>query len=241
MAGTSGCIPDYHVNFFGQLCEPASRLPRITPPEPEPQLDFEQQSHNAPVPSRTADHASASDPVAELFKKDQNLIRGLSCGNVETYLATIKDVFAAVRQSRKNACTEMPTEQRLVEGHQVEQNDPNQAECPDQHQISNGDQHQNQHQVEHEPEHKHQQKEQPQVQVAHHGQEHLAMQREDQHQDQHQHQPQRQSHNPPKQPVHRFIITHYPKNKDNSKLPRQAISPRSITAGRRYHALHAIQ
>lgn len=233
MAGTSGCIPDYHVNFFGQLCEPASRLPRITPPEPEPQLDFEQQSHNAPVPSRTADHASAPDPVAEMFKEDQHLIRGLSCGNVETYLATIKDVFAAVRQSRKNACTEMPTEQRLVEGHQVKQNDQNQAEFPDQHQVSHGNQHQ------HKLKHKHQLTEQCRTQQACHCQEHLTLQREDQEQDQDQ--PQPQSHNPPLHPAHSFIITHYPKTKDNAKLPRQAISPRSVTAGRRYHALHAIQ
>ena len=237
MAGTSGCIPDYHVNFFGQLCQPASHPSRITSPEPGPQLDTEQQSNNTPVPSCTADHAPAPDPVAAMFKENQNLIRGLSCGNVETYLATIKEVFTAVRQSRKNAFTEMPQEQRLAEHHQVGQDEQNQAECPDQQQITNGNQ-----QIDHEYEHTHPHKEQCQLQQACRCQEHLARQESrDQDQRQHQHQHQTQLQNPQKYPAYNFIVTHYPKNKDNTKLLRQAISPRSTTAGRRYHALHAIQ
>ena len=240
MAGTSGCIPDYHVNFFSQLCQPASHPSRMTSPEPGPQLDFEQQSNNTPVPSCTADHAPAPDPVAEMFKENQNLIRGLSCGNIETYLATIKDVFTAVRQSRKNAFTEMPREQRLAEHYQVGQGEQNQAECPDQHPLTNGNQHQTHQQIDPEYEHTHPYKEQCQLQQACRCQEHLARQ-ESRDQDQHQHQHQPRLQNPHKYPAHNFIVTHYPKNKDNTKLPRQAISPRSITAGRRYHAMHAIQ
>lgn len=134
MAGTSGCIPDHEVNFFGQLCGPVPRPSTTDSPDAEPQSDVETPANDALVPARTPENTPAPDPIAELSKENQDLIRGLSLENVDTYLATVKDIFVQVRESRKNACTELPQRQQLAQEQQVEGHDECQAEHQDQNQ-----------------------------------------------------------------------------------------------------------
>ena len=105
MAGTSGCVPDFEVNIFGQLCKPARRPSSLPSSEDqEPDADAQGQANGAPVmPTCTTDHVPTPDRISELFQKNQLLIRGLSPGNVEDYIATVKNVFKEVRQSRMDA------------------------------------------------------------------------------------------------------------------------------------------
>lgn len=223
MAGTSGCIPDYHVNLFSKLCKPAPSPSIMTASKPAPQADTNDHVNEAPVPSSTSVRAPEADPILQLFNENQNLIRGLSLGNVETYLAAVKEVFAEVRRDRANACVELPRKQRgayhrqveLIDGKQAEHQDEHGTEFQDQHndqqrdqqQAEQGvdpeDQHQNQYRVQHPKQHQpHQEEHQPQHQPQH----------------QLQHQPQI----PPKHPAHPLIITHYSKDNDEDKKPRQS-------------------
>ena len=102
MADTSGCIPDFEVNVFGQVCKPARRLSPI-PEEEEPDADAEGQTNRALVPlTGTKEHVPKPDPISELFQKNQVMIQSLSCGDVEAYIANVKNVFKEVRQSRRD-------------------------------------------------------------------------------------------------------------------------------------------
>ena len=104
-AGTSGCVPDFEVNVFGQLCKPAPR-PSSTPSSPEdqePDIDVQAQPNGALLASTCiTDQVPTPDPISDLFQKHQLMIRSLSGGNVETFIATVKDVFKEVSQSRRD-------------------------------------------------------------------------------------------------------------------------------------------
>lgn len=103
--GPSGCVPDFEVNVFGQLCRPARRSASLPSPEDdETDVDDEGQVNGASVSSTCkTDDVPTSDRISELFQKNQVLIRSLSeSGNVEDYLATVKNVFKEVRQSRRD-------------------------------------------------------------------------------------------------------------------------------------------
>ena len=105
MAGTSGCVPEFEVNVFGQLCKPARRLSSVASPKDQEADanvdDAKSQANGAPVTSTcSTDHAPKPDPISELFQKNQILIQSLSRDNVETYIATVKNEFKEVRQSR---------------------------------------------------------------------------------------------------------------------------------------------
>lgn len=140
MAGASGCIPDYHVSVFGQLCKPAPSFSVMTAPKSETQVNVNDQANDKPAQSRTAVQAPAPDQITKLFKENQELIRGLSLGNVETYLAAVKEAFAEVRRSRRNAFVEPLQRQQLVEHQQVQHQDGHQAKHQDQHPVNHHDQ-----------------------------------------------------------------------------------------------------
>ena len=114
MAGTSGCIPDYEVNFFGQLCKPASCRSTTATSESTPHADTSEAQ--PPTSTSTAKQAPPPDRIHELFTANQELIRGLSLGSVETYVATLKEVFAEVRRGR---CEEAEGNDRAGRGEGV--------------------------------------------------------------------------------------------------------------------------
>ena len=103
--GTSGCLPDFEVNVFGQLCKPAHRP--SSPPsseDQEPDVDAQGQANATPAASTCiTDYVPKPDPVFELVQKNQILIQSLSGGNGDDYIATVKRVFKEVRQSRGDA------------------------------------------------------------------------------------------------------------------------------------------
>ena len=94
--------PSLLPTVFGQLCKPARRPSSLpSSKDQEPDADAERQANGAPATSTcTTDYVAKPDSVSELFQKNQLLIRGLSPGNVEDYIATVKNVFKEVRQSR---------------------------------------------------------------------------------------------------------------------------------------------
>lgn len=128
MAGTSGCIPDFEVNLFGQLCKPALPPFVVTTSEPEPRDGINSQLDDPLVPQRTATKTAEPDPIALAFQKHQHLIRGFSGANAEVYLATVKEVFAEVRRDRMKGCVEQPQEQQLAKHDPVKQHNENPAE-----------------------------------------------------------------------------------------------------------------
>lgn len=218
MAGTSGCIPDYHVNLFGQLCEPARRPSPSTMtspnPEPEPQTNIENQTDTAPEPPHTPKDYPAPphrDPIAELFQKNQDLIRGLSCGDAETYQATLRAVFKEVRESRRRSRAER-AERREVgdEGGKVDEDGGCGAGCENRDHVTNGNRFQNEQQVDEEAEleHQHKGQEQDEPQPESHNPEHQTSPNDDQHRNQLEPQPPLQSSH--KVPTHGFIITYCP-------------------------------
>ena len=201
MIGASGCIPDHHVNFFGRLRKPAGPYRSAKASlESEPQVDMDIQTFETPELSPTAIHVPAPDPIAKVFNENQKFIRGLSLGNVETYLAIVQEVSAQVRQSRRNSYAEQPQRHNLPEHHQAEPQDQNQIKRGGQHQEQHPDHFQKQHQTE-------SKSQRLENQTA-------------QHESQHQHQPPRRPQSLANHPTHRFVITHY--NKQDQKVPRQS-------------------
>ena len=105
MVGASGCVPDFKVNFFGQLCRPTHRPSSLPSSEDqEPDANAQAQANGTPAASTCiTDYVPKPDPVSELFQKNQILIQSLSGDNVDDYIATVKRVFKEVRQSRGDA------------------------------------------------------------------------------------------------------------------------------------------
>ena len=120
MPGASGCVPDFEVNVFGQLCRPANRpFTEPSPEDHEPDVDAEGQANDAPVSSTsTTDHVPTSDQISEVFQKNQKLIKSLSGGNVENYIATVKNEFKEVRQSRTETRADSTEGQKTAVVHQ---------------------------------------------------------------------------------------------------------------------------
>ena len=139
MAGTSGCIPDHDVNFFGQLCKPARSPTTIPSPEEESKLDVDSQENNTPILPPPANTMPAPDRISELFQTNQKLIRGLSCGNCETYIATLKAIFAEVRQSRSKT----GVKQLARQPHESEGYDEDEGQREDPYQVVMDDQDEN--------------------------------------------------------------------------------------------------
>lgn len=164
MAGTSGCKPDYHVNFFGRLCVPAPRPSAVTDGPSEVQSDIDSQVDCTPEPHRTSMPASQPGTTTEAFEGHQHLIRGFSLGGLERYLATVTEVHAKVRQDRASACLEQPQEQQLAEDSQVDHYHEHRAEYQaNRDQTKDQDQHvQEQHQEQHQNQHQPQHQQQPQ-------------------------------------------------------------------------------
>ena len=215
MAGTSGCIPDYCVNFFGQLREPARRMSVLSTPNERPHFDIEAQAKNAPVTSRIADPAPAPDRVTQLFKEYQTLVRALSSENGESHLPAVGKIFVEIQKCRREARREQ-ARRHLAETHKAKQHNKNQDESPDQAQITNDDQHPNQEQGEQEAENGHRHQEQHHLQQLCQCSEYVPAQYEEQHQ------PRLRSQSFIKHPSHRFIITHYPPNEDEATQNRQS-------------------
>ncbi|KAF6232213.1 hypothetical protein HO173_009596 [Letharia columbiana] len=218
MAGTSGCIPDYHVNLFSKLCKPAPNPSIMTAIKPGPQADTNDHINEAPVPSSTSVRAPEPDPIHQLFNENQNLIRGLSLGNVETYLAAVKEVFAGVRRDRANAYVELPRKQRGADHRQVELIDQKKLST----RVNMGPNSRTNTTINNEINSR-QNREltrriNTKINTVQHPKQHQPHQEEHQPQHQLQHQPQI----PPKHPAHPFIITHYSKDNDEDKKPRQS-------------------
>lgn len=99
MAGTSGCVPDYHVNFFGQLCGPAPRPSAETDGPSEAQSNIDNEVDSTADPHQTSKPASHPGPITEEFEEHELLIRWISIGGSERYLVTVNEVHTPVRQS----------------------------------------------------------------------------------------------------------------------------------------------
>lgn len=165
MARRSGCIPDYEVNFFGQLCKPAIPPSAVTPPKPELQDAINDHVDDTPIPRRATTSVFEPDPITTTFKKYEHLIRGFSDGNVEEHLATIMDVFIEVRRDRMNAAAKQVREQQPAEHDQVEQIDEHGSEHPEHRHIRQQEQHEQQPPVQQENQHHPQRNFKPQPQT----------------------------------------------------------------------------
>ena len=75
-----------------------------SPKDQGPNIDVQGQANGAPVTSTcSTDHVPTPDPISKLFQKNQTLIQSLAHGDVETYIATVKNEFKEVRRSRGDA------------------------------------------------------------------------------------------------------------------------------------------
>ena len=192
MAGTSGCIPGYHVSLFGQLCKSA-RPSAVTTAQSEPQVDINSLVDDTAAPRLTPLPTRDLDSIAEAFRKHQHLIRGFSSGSVETYPAMVKEMFAEVRRDREKAWVEQHQQHQLAEDNQADPYHKRQAE----YQNGYGMKHQDQTQVE-----------PPHQQEDQHRRQHPA-QHDDQPEPQYQLQPQHRSQTLLEQPTSSsLIITH---------------------------------
>ena len=72
MAGTSGSVPDYHVNFFSQFSRPAACHFEACHSESEQQVDDKNQKNNAESPSDTTQQILAPNPLADLKGKPES-------------------------------------------------------------------------------------------------------------------------------------------------------------------------
>ncbi len=236
MAGTSGCIPDHQVNFFGQLCNPPQHSSAMSPHETETRDDIQSSAGSALTPLRTAQRVPRDDRISELFKENQKLIRGLSPENVETYLATVKEVFVEVRRSRRNACAERLPQGQLAEYHEFERDVRDQIEHrdqevkhrgqrQDQQEEEDGPRHRDQQEEEHRPKHQDQHQDQhgayrcqglEDPPATQHGE-----QRHEESQSQIRQQPHQQFQSQAKYATHPFIITHYSQDIDLDGLACQ--------------------
>ena len=198
MAGTSGCIPDHNVNFFGCLCVP--RRSAIETSESEPEINIEDHVIEPPTPLRTAVHAAKPDRIGDLFAANQKLIRSYSPADIEIFQATVKENFAEVRRDRANAFAEPPEEHLRTErdhvGHIHEDQAGTQDSSRAQGQSRCLDRNENQTKAE--------------LCATQHSKQHAERN--------HAHY---QSPNPPQYPAHRFIITPYSKDHSRDKAPRQ--------------------
>ena len=130
MAGASGCIPDYQVNFFGQLCQNKPTSSAVPAPVPEPKSDLDPQPDTTPTQSHTSVPAPEPDSIAKLLQENQNRVRSPA--------RHVREVFAEVRRDRAMAAQKP---QQLLEHSQVELLDGNEAAYRDQHQDQNESQH----------------------------------------------------------------------------------------------------
>ncbi len=242
MAGTSGCIPDHQVNFFGQLCNPPQHSSAMSPHETETRDDIQSSAGSALTPLRTAQRVPRDDRITELFKENQKLIRGLSPENVETYLATVKEVFVEVRRIRRNACAERLPQGQSAGYQEFERDGRDQTEHrdqevkdrgqrQDQQEEEDGPRHQDQQEENDRPGHKDQQEDEQRPrhqdqQEDQHGAYHCqglehppaaqhGEQRQDESQSQIRQQPQ-QFQSQAKYPTRHFVITHYSQDIDSA-------------------------
>lgn len=231
MAGTSGCIPDYHVNFFGQLCKSARRGSSAMPspkPESEPHIGIETQTTTASE-SRCLpkDGPAPRDPIADLFQENQDLIRGLSCGNIETYQATLRAVFKEVRESRRDSRAERAQRREVGdEGADTEMDVECQAGCEDGNRVTtNGNQSQTPQQAGDGIEHHKQQEQDQQHPPDSQDLEYPTIQKDNPDQNQPQPQSQLRLQSALNVPRHHFVITHYPQHGDQIGLILQSRGP----------------
>ncbi|CAF9937404.1 hypothetical protein IMSHALPRED_011127 [Imshaugia aleurites] len=131
LAGTSGCIPDHHVNFFGQLCGPAPPRPTKINYKSEPQAATHEQIREAPLPPRSASQVPNPNPDPKSINKNKNHTEALSPANAENYPATAKKNLP---QGRANASEEPSRTQQPAELPQSQHKPQNQIETADQHQ-----------------------------------------------------------------------------------------------------------
>lgn len=107
-------------------------------PESEPHIGIETQTTTASE-SRCLpkDGPAPRDPIADLFQENQDLIRGLSCGNIETYQATLRAVFKEVRESRRDSRAERAQRREVGdEGADTEMDVECQAGCEDGNRVT---------------------------------------------------------------------------------------------------------